>query len=61
MASADPILNALKNLENNLVERLTAEMDRGFDEVRTEMNGRFDAMEKRLEQLGKETSRQSVR
>jgi chromosome segregation ATPase len=51
MASTDPILSALQNLEHNLVERLTAVMDRRFGEFRTEMNGRFDAIEKRLEHL----------
>jgi len=51
MASTDPILSALRNLESNLVERLTAEMDRRFDDARREMNGRFDAIEKRLERL----------
>jgi chromosome segregation ATPase len=51
MASTDPILSALQNLEQSLVERLTSEMDRRFDGLRTEMNGRFDAIEKRLERL----------
>ena len=51
MASTDPILSALKNLESNLVDRLTAEMDRRFGDFRTEMNGRFDAIEKQLEHL----------
>jgi len=51
MTSTDPILSALRNLENSLVERLTAEMDRRFEGIRTEMNGRFDAIEKRLEHL----------
>ncbi|MCG6923971.1 MAG: hypothetical protein LJF30_01410 [Acidobacteria bacterium] len=51
MASTDPILDALRKLEENLVERLTAEMDRRFDAVGTEMNGRFDALEVRLERL----------
>jgi chromosome segregation ATPase len=51
MASTDPILSALKSLERNLVDRLTAEMDRRFGDFRTEMNGRFDAIEKQLEHL----------
>ena len=51
MASTDPILSALRNLEDNLVERLGTEMDRRFGEFRAEMNGRFDAIEKRLEHL----------
>jgi chromosome segregation ATPase len=51
MASTDPILSALKSLEGTLVDRLTAEMDRRFGDFRTEMNGRFDAIETRLEHL----------
>jgi hypothetical protein len=51
MASTDPILGALQNLEHNLVERLITEMDRHLDGLRAEMNGRFDAMERRLEHL----------
>ena len=51
MASTDPILTALQSLEHNLVDRLTAEMDRRFGELGSEMNGRFDAIDKRLEHL----------
>ena len=51
MAASDPILGALRKLEDNLFERLTAEMDRRFTEMRVEVNGRFDAIEVRLERL----------
>jgi hypothetical protein len=47
MASSEPILSALRKLEDNLTGRLTARID----ELRVEMNGRFDAIEARLERL----------
>ena len=51
MTSTDPLLSALRTLEHNLVERLGADMDRHFGAFGTEMNDRFDAIEKRLEHL----------
>jgi chromosome segregation ATPase len=47
MASPDPILTALKQVEENVTERLTARIDA----LRDEMSGRFDAIEKRLDRL----------
>jgi chromosome segregation ATPase len=51
MASTDPILKALQNLESNLVERLTTELNRRFDGFQLELNGRFDTIEQRLDRL----------
>lgn len=51
MSPTDPILSAIQTLEHNLVERLTSEMDRRFSDFRVEVNGRFDAIEKRLDHL----------
>jgi len=50
MSSPD-ILNALRRLEDSLADRITTEMDRRFSEMRLEMNGRFDALEARLDRL----------
>jgi chromosome segregation ATPase len=47
VASADPILKALSRLEENLVQRISEEMDRRFVEV----DGRFDAIQSRLDRL----------
>lgn len=49
--SSQDILNALQKLEVNLAARFTVEMDRRFGEMRLEMNGRFDALEVRLDRL----------
>jgi chromosome segregation ATPase len=51
MATPPDILGTLRKLEDNLVERLTTEMDRRFAEFRLEVNARFDAIEARLERL----------
>jgi hypothetical protein len=47
MSSSQDILVALRRLEGNLTEQL----DRRFDAFRLEMNGRFDAVEARLDRL----------
>jgi len=47
VASANPILKALSRLEENVVHRLSEGMDRRFVEV----NGRFDAIQSRLDRL----------
>jgi chromosome segregation ATPase len=47
MSSSQEILTALRKLEESLVERL----ERRIDEFRLEMNGRFDAIEVRLDRL----------
>jgi chromosome segregation ATPase len=58
MATPPDILGALRKLEDNLVDRLTIEMDRRFAESRLEVNARFDAIEARLEKL--ETEHQMI-
>jgi polyhydroxyalkanoate synthesis regulator phasin len=50
MSSPD-ILNFLRRMEDSLADRFTTEMDRRFSEMRLEMNGRFDALEARLDRL----------
>jgi chromosome segregation ATPase len=47
MSSSQEILTALRKLEESLVERL----ERRIDAFRLEMNGRFDAIEVRLDRL----------
>jgi chromosome segregation ATPase len=54
MSSPQEILLALRTLEDNLTQRLTAEMDRRFVEFGLEMNGRFDAIEAKFERLNTE-------
>ncbi len=50
--SANPdILEALHRLETNLYTRLEAKIDSKVDEFRLEVNGRFDAIEVRLDRL----------
>jgi hypothetical protein len=45
------ILSALRGLEERLADRLIGEMERRFADFRLEMNGRFDAVEVRLDRL----------
>ncbi len=51
MASPQDIVAALSKLEESLVERLTTRIDQRFGEFRLEVNGRFDAVDARLERL----------
>ena len=51
MSTGDPILTALLGLESRLFDKVRGEMSRQLDELRLEMNGRFDAIEGRLERL----------
>jgi predicted nucleic acid-binding Zn-ribbon protein len=54
MSSNPEILEALRRLESNLYSRLETKFDNKFDEFRLEMNGRFDAIEVRLDRLEQE-------
>lgn len=49
MSSTPDILEALRRLEANLYERLENKIDTKIDSFRLEMNGRFDAIEARLD------------
>ncbi len=51
MSSTDPVLSALNNLEERLVGRLSEETDRQLAAMSLEINGRFGAIELRLDQL----------
>ncbi len=51
MSSTDPVLSALNNPEERLVGRLSEETDRQFAAMSLGINGRFDAIELRLDQL----------
>ena len=51
MSSTPDILEALRRLEANLYERLENKIDTKIDAFRLEMNGRFDAIEARLDRL----------
>jgi chromosome segregation ATPase len=50
MASSQDILDGLHRLEDGLVQRMTAEIDR-LGEFRLAVNGRFDAVDVRLDRL----------
>lgn len=54
MSDSPDILAALGRFETNLYARLEAKFDSKIDEFRLEMNGRFDAIEVRLDRLEQE-------
>ena len=47
MAAPDPVLTALARLEERLIERI----DDGIRELRLDLNGHFDALDRRLDRL----------
>ena len=47
MATPDPVLTAIARLEERLVERIND----GIREIRLDLNGRFDAVDHRLDRL----------
>jgi len=54
MSTSPDILEALRRLETNLYTRLETKIDSKIDDFRLEINGRFDAIEVRLERLEQE-------
>lgn len=54
MSSTPNILEALRRLEENLYERLSADFRSEIGQFRLEVNGRFDAIEARLDRLEQE-------
>ncbi len=55
MSTSPDILEALRRLETNLYPRLETKIDSKIDEFRLDVNGRFDAIEVRLDRLEQES------
>ena len=51
MASPDPVLKALSQLETRLLDRLDARLAEQIGALRLDMNGHFDHVHRRLDRL----------